>query len=227
MHYPNVTIAKFISRENRFVATVELDGDETKVHVKNTGRCKELLVPGRTVYLVKSDNPRRKYPYDLVTVEKGDLMVNMDSQAANRIFEEFLRAGGLCDGITYVKPEYTYGNSRFDFYFECGEDKHLLEVKGVTLEYDGVCRFPDAPTQRGTKHLRELIRAAQEGVQTWVCFVVQMDGMKYFEPNSATDPEFARTLREAAQAGVRIKAFCCRVIPGTVVIDHEIPVCIS
>ena len=227
MQYPNIAKAKFISRENRFVATVELEGEEIKVHVKNTGRCRELLVPGRTVYLVQSDNPKRKYAYDMVTVEKGELMVNMDSQAPNHIFEEFLRNGGLCDGITYIKPEYTYGKSRVDFYFERDGEMHLVEVKGVTLETNGVCRFPDAPTQRGTKHLRELTKAAGEGFCCWVCFVVQMDGMKYLEPNFDTDPEFAAALKRAAEAGVRVKAYCCRVVPGTVKLDHEIPVQIS
>ena len=224
MQYPNITPAVFCSRENRFVATVELKGQPIKVHVKNTGRCRELLVPGATVYLTRSDNEKRKYVYDLVAVRKGELLVNMDSQAANTVFGEFLRGGGLLDGVTLVKPEYTFGASRIDFYFERGSERHLVEVKGVTLEENGVCRFPDAPTLRGAKHLRELAKAAGEGIHAWICFVVQMDGMKYLAPNIRTDPDFAAALREAAQAGVQVKAFCCRVEPDILSIDHEIPV---
>ena len=224
MQYPNITPAVFLSRENRFVATVELNGQSIKVHVKNTGRCRELLVPGATVYLTRSDNEKRKYAYDLVAVRKGELLVNMDSQAANTVFGEFLRGGGLVDGVTLVKPEYGFGASRIDFYFERGEERHLVEVKGVTLEENGVCRFPDAPTLRGAKHLRELAKAAGEGYHAWICFVVQLDGMTYLEPNVRTDPDFATALREAAQAGVQVKAFCCRVEPDKLSIDHEIPV---
>lgn len=224
MRYPNITKASFVSRENRFVATVELEGQPIKVHVKNTGRCRELLTPGAAVYLVRSDNPERKYAYDLVSVEKGGLMVNMDSQAANRVFEEFLRSGGFLEGLTALRPEYTFGNSRIDFYFERGEEKHLVEVKGVTLESDGVCRFPDAPTERGAKHLRELASAVEQGYRATVCFVVQMDGMKYLTPNDATDPAFGRALREAAAAGVEVRAFCCAVTPDTLTVSHELPV---
>lgn len=224
MQYPNIIKATFISRENRFVATVELGGQPVKVHVKNTGRCRELLIPGAVVYLVHSDNSARKYAYDLVSVEKGGRMVNMDSQAANRVFEEFLRAGGLIDDITCLKPEFTHGASRFDFYFERGGEKHLLEVKGVTLETDGVCRFPDAPTLRGAKHLRELAQAVGEGYRAWICFVVQMGGMQYLEPNVATDPAFAHALKEAVQAGVEVRAFCCAVTPDSLSIKEELPV---
>ena len=224
MRYPNITRASFVSRENRFVATVRLHGEDTRVHVKNTGRCRELLVPGATVYLVDSGRLERKYRYDLVAVEKGDLLVNMDSQAPNAVFAEFLRRGGLMDGVTYIKPEFQYGTSRMDFYFERGEERHLVEVKGVTLEENGVCRFPDAPTSRGSRHLRELIQAREEGIQGWICFVVQMDHMSRLEPNWRTDPEFSRTLCLAAEAGVQVRAFGCHVTPQGLEIASELPV---
>ena len=224
MRYPNITRASFVSRENRFVATVRLHREDTRVHVKNTGRCRELLVPGATVYLVDSGRPERKYRYDLVAVEKGDLLVNMDSQAPNAVFAEFLRRGGLMDGVTYIKPEFQYGTSRMDFYFERGEERHLVEVKGVTLEENGVCRFPDAPTSRGSRHLRELIQAREEGIQGWICFVVQIDHMSRLEPNWRTDPEFSRTLCLAAEAGVQVRAFGCHVTPQGLEIASELPV---
>ncbi len=224
MRYPNITRASFVSRENRFVATVRLHGEDTRVHVKNTGRCRELLVPGATVYLVDSGRPERKYRYDLVTVEKGDLLVNMDSQAPNAVFAEFLRRGGLMDGVIYIKPEFQYGASRMDFYFEREGERHLVEVKGVTLEENGVCWFPDAPTSRGSRHLRELIQAREEGIQGWICFVVQMDHMSLLEPNWRTDPEFSRTLCLAAEAGVQVRAFGCHVRPQGLEIASELPV---
>lgn len=224
MRYPNITKASFVSRQNRFVATVILDGMELQVHVKNTGRCRELLTPGATVYLVDSHNDKRKYRYDLVAVEKGDLLVNMDSQAPNQVFGEFLRAGGFLEGVTLVKPEYRYGSSRMDFYFERGEERHLAEIKGVTLEKNGICRFPDAPTERGARHLEELAKAVREGFQAWACFVVQMDGMRWLEPNEKTDPAFSKALREAAKAGVNVRAFCCQVYPDSMEIVSELPV---
>lgn len=224
MRYPNITRASFVSRENRFVATVRLHGEDTRVHVKNTGRCRELLVPGATVYLVDSGRPERKYRYDLVAVEKGDLLVNMDSQAPNAVFAEFLRRGGLMDGVIYIKPEFQYGASRMDFYFEREGERHLVEVKGVTLEENGVCWFPDAPTSRGSRHLRELIQAREEGIQGWICFVVQMDHMSLLEPNWRTDPEFSRTLCLAAEAGVQVRAFGCHVRPQGLEIASELPV---
>lgn len=224
MRYPNITRASFVSRENRFVATVRLHGEDTRVHVKNTGRCRELLVPGATVYLVDSGRSERKYRYDLVAVEKGDLLVNMDSQAPNAVFAEFLRRGGLMDGVIYIKPEFQYGASRMDFYFEREGERHLVEVKGVTLEENGVCWFPDAPTSRGSRHLRELIQAREEGIQGWICFVVQMDHMSLLEPNWRTDPEFSRTLCLAAEAGVQVRAFGCHVRPQGLEIASELPV---
>lgn len=224
MQYKSVKEAQFISRENRFVATVILDGEPIKVHVKNTGRCRELLQPGAKVFLSDSENLERKYRYDLVAVEKSGLLINMDSQAPNQAFGEFLRAGGLVDGVTYIKPEYKYGNSRIDFYFERRDERHLVEVKGVTLEQDGICRFPDAPTIRGTKHLKELTKAAGEGYHAWICFVVQMDGMRWLEPNELTDPDFAAALRSAAAAGVKVCAFQCEVKPNDMEMTITLPV---
>lgn len=181
-------------------------------------------MPGATVYLVDSGRPERKYRYDLVAVEKGDLLVNMDSQAPNAVFAEFLRRGGLMDGVTHIRPEFQYGASRMDFYFEREGERHLVEVKGVTLEENGVCRFPDAPTSRGSRHLRELIQAREEGIQGWICFVVQMDHMSRLEPNWRTDPEFSRTLCLAAEAGVQVRAFGCYVTPQGLEIVSELPV---
>ena len=224
MRYPNITKAEFVSRENRFVASVRLNGELLRVHVKNTGRCRELLTPGATVYLVKSENQLRKYSYDLVAVEKGPLLVNMDSQAPNRVFQEFLQCAGFLDGITYIKPEYTFGTSRVDFYFERTGERHLVEVKGVTLEENGLCRFPDAPTQRGARHLRELARAAREGYHAWICFVVQMAGMTVLEPNLKTDPEFTHALQDAARSGVEVRAYGCTVTPDSLSIAYQIPV---
>ena len=224
MRYPNITKASFVSRQNRFVATVILNGEEIQVHVKNTGRCKELLTPSATVYLVDSHNDKRKYRYDLVSVVKGDLLVNMDSQAPNQVFGEFLCSGGFLEDVTLVKPEYRFGSSRIDFYFERGAERHLVEIKGVTLEENGICRFPDAPTERGARHLEELARAVQEGYHAWACFVVQMNGMRWLEPNERTDPAFAKALRKAAEAGVNVRAFCCQVYPDSMEIVSELPV---
>lgn len=224
MHYGKIREAKFISRENRFVATVALDGKPMKVHVKNTGRCKELLQPDAKVFLSDSEKQNRKYRYDLIAVEKSGLLINMDSQAPNQAFGEFLNAGKLLEGITYIKPEYKYGDSRIDFYFERGDERHLVEVKGVTLENHGICRFPDAPTLRGTKHLKELIKATREGYCAWLCFVVQMNGMRWLEPNELTDPDFSETLRSAAAAGVKVCAFQCEVQPDRMDITDSLPV---
>ncbi len=224
MKYPNITAAAFIRRENRFVATVELDGAVMQVHVKNTGRCKELLVPGAKVYLTRSDNPKRRYAYDLVAVEKDDLLVNMDSQAPNAVFRDYLESGKFLSGITRIQPEFRFGNSRIDFFFEREGERNLVEIKGVTLEDKRVCRFPDAPTVRGTKHLHELTNAARQGWKTCVCFVVQMSGMQYMEPNRTTDPAFAQALQEAADAGVQVCALSCSVEPDRLEIDGEIPV---
>ena len=213
MQYSKVVPAVFLSRPNRFVAHVLLPGEETVCHVKNTGRCRELLRPGVRVYLEEAKNPARKTKYDLIAVEKGTQLINMDSQAPNRVFFEFLRAGGFLPGITCIRPEYPYGGSRIDFYAEQGEKRHLIEVKGVTLVEDGVARFPDAPTLRGARHMDELARAAQEGIYSWVCFIIQMQNVHRFEPNLPADPKFCAALRRAANAGVQIRAYTCSVTP--------------
>ena len=222
MRYENIHPAVFRSRPNRFIAKVEVDGNEETVHVKNTGRCRELLVPGRTVWLEESSNPARKTKYDLVAVDKAGLMVNMDAQAPNKVFAEWALAGHFIPGLTLLKAETVWGSSRFDFYWEAGEEKGFVEVKGCTLEESGHARFPDAPTQRGVKHLRELAAAQREGYTCAVCFVLQMKGCHTFSPNEATHPEFAAALREAAEAGVRVLAVDCVVTPDTLTMDAPV-----
>ena len=224
MTYPNIRSGKFLARPNRFIAHVEVDGATEVCHVKNTGRCRELLVPGATVWLVESDDPRRKTRFDLVAVEKGALLVNMDSQAPNHIFREWAQAGNFRPGLKLLRGETTFGNSRFDFYWEDSEKRGFVEIKGVTLETDGVVRFPDAPTQRGVKHLEELMLAKAAGYEAAVCFIVQMEGMKHLEPNDATHPEFGQALRRCAAAGVEVFALECETAPGYVKAVREIPV---
>ncbi len=224
MQYQRIKQGIFRARPNRFVAHVEVDGQLEICHVKNTGRCRELLVPGATVYLEESDNPARKTRYDLVTVEKENRIINMDSQAPNKLFAEWAQAGKFRPGLNLLRGEYTYGNSRFDFYWESSENKGFVEVKGVTLEEEGVVRFPDAPTQRGVKHLEELIRAREEGYEATVCFVIQMDNVSRFEPNDRTHPEFGQTLRRAAEAGVEILALDCKVEVGHVEIGQPVEI---
>ena len=225
MQYAHVRPAVFQARPNRFVARVLLDGKEETVHVKNTGRCRELLVPGARVYLAQGDNPARKTRYDLVAVEKGELLVNLDSQAPNKVFAQWAQAGGFRPGLTLLRPETTWGNSRFDFYWEdAAGQRGFVEVKGVTLEEEGHVRFPDAPTLRGVKHLEELVRARAEGYEAAVCFVVQMEGMVDFAPNDATHPAFGAALRRAAAAGVTVLAMECAVTPGSLAIRRPIPV---
>lgn len=215
MKYKNIYKAEFISRPNRFIAIVRIDGEEIKVHVKNTGRCRELLLPGNTVYLEKADNPDRKTPYDLVAVEHNGKIVNIDSQAPNAVVKEWL----LKQDYTNVYPEYRFGNSRIDFYMEKDEVKFLLEVKGCTLFRDGVGYFPDAPTERGTKHLRELTGALKQGYHAMVGFVIQGEGISEVRPNADTDPEFAKAFYEAKEAGVEILFLKCRVNPDSLEIE--------
>lgn len=222
MRYENIVKGRFLARPNRFVAHVEIDGREEICHVKNTGRCRELLVQGCTVYLDKAKNPERKTKYDLVAVEKGQRLINMDSYAPNIAAGEFLPKI-FPDCI--IKPEYTYGNSRFDFYIEDNSRKILLEVKGVTLEQDGVVMFPDAPTERGLKHVNELISCTRDGYEAYLLFVIQMSKVKYFTPNSVTHPEFGEALKKASQNGVKILAYDCDVTPDSMEIKS--PVCIN
>lgn len=226
MFYKNIAAGKFISRPNRFIANVEIDGEIQVVHVKNTGRCRELLLPGSTVYCEKSDNPNRKTAYDLVAVEKGKLLINMDSQAPNVAFSEFIHDGSFKDGIEYIARERKYKNSRFDFYFKRKGKEYFAEVKGVTLEDEGVVLFPDAPTERGVKHLTELEDAVKNGYGGCVVFVVQLKEAKYFTPNRKTHPEFADKLKEVQKEGVEIFAYTCNVTPNSISLLSQIPVVI-
>ena len=223
MHYSEVKQGRFLSRPNRFIAHVELDGKTEICHVKNTGRCRELLVPDAAVWCAVAENPNRKTAYDLIAVEKGPYLVNMDSQAPNQAVGEWLRNGGL-GTAQVVLPEQRFHDSRFDFYLERDGKPMFLEVKGVTLEENGVCRFPDAPTQRGARHLRELILAKKQGYDAAVLFVIQMAPVRYLEPNDRTDPEFGKALREAAQNGVMVLAVDCHVTPDTMTIGKPVAV---
>ena len=224
MVYPNVTPAVFLARPNRFVAQVLLEGREVSVHVKNTGRCRELLLPGARVWLTSGTNPQRKTAYDLIAVEKGARLINMDAQAPNRVFYEWAAGGGFVPGLTLLKAEQAFGDSRFDFYWEAGERKGFVEVKGVTLEEGGAVYFPDAPTQRGVKHLHGLMGCLASGYEAAVCFVIQMAQADFFAPNDRTHPAFGQALREAAQAGVQVLARACAVAPGCLTLAQAVPV---
>lgn len=224
MQYGKILPARFLSRPNRFVARVEAEGEELVCHVKNTGRCRELLVPGATVWLEESPNPSRKTKFDLIAVEKGDRLINMDAQAPNKVFGEWAAAGGFREGLTSLRSETTYGSSRFDFYWESSKSRGFVEVKGVTLEEDGVVRFPDAPTLRGVKHLDELAKAREAGYEAAVCFVIQMENVRWFAPNDETHPEFGQALRRAAQAGVEILAMDCAVTPQSLTMGKSVPI---
>lgn len=223
MQYSRMVSGKFLSRPNRFIAHIEIDGEEEICHVKNTGRCRELLRPGATVWCLDAASPARKTRYDLICVEKEERLINMDSQAPNKAAGEWLAAGGL-GAIENLRAETKMGNSRFDFSFTRDGKSCFLEVKGVTLEADGVCAFPDAPTLRGTKHLRELTALAKEGYGAYVLFVIQMADVAYLHPNDATDPAFGAALREAAAAGVQLLAMDCAVTPETMVLNSPVPI---
>ena len=225
MRYENIKKARFLARPNRFIAHAELDGQEVICHVKNTGRCRELLIPGETTVYIQDHgaDTKRKTRYSLIGVEKGNLMINMDSQAPNKVVKEWIQAGEFLPGITFMKPEKKYGNSRFDFYLEQGEKKIFLEVKGVTLEEDGVAMFPDAPTKRGVKHIEELIACKEDGYDAYIVFVVQMAGMKVFRPNEKTQPEFGEALRKARIHGVEIIVKNCMVTPDELKITDSLP----
>ena len=223
MHYPNMVPGTFLSRPNRFIAHVMIDGREEIVHVKNTGRCRELLPAGAQVWCQQSDNPNRKTKFDLITVKKGDRLINMDSQAPNTAAGEWLKSGGLGE-IENVKAETFHGDSRFDFSFTKEGRQCFLEVKGVTLEEDGVCAFPDAPTERGAKHLKGLTEAAKAGFGAYVLFVIQMADVKYLRPHDERDPAFGAALREAAENGVVIMAMDCAVAVDSMDIRLGVPV---
>ena len=223
MHYKQIVPGIFLKRPNRFIAHIEIDGKEMICHVKNTGRCRELLPQGAKVWCEKSDNPNRKTAFDLIAVQKGSRLINMDSQAPNAAAKQWLEQGGLGE-IENLKPESRHGDSRFDFAFTKDGIPCFLEVKGVTLETDGVCAFPDAPTLRGAKHLRELTQLAQTGYGAYVLFVIQMSDVRYLHPNDATDPGFGTALREAAAAGVTVLAVDCAVTVDSMTIGNSVPV---
>lgn len=227
MKYDNPIEGIFLERPNRFIAMVEINGRRERCHVKNTGRCRELLIPGAEVILQFSGNAKRKTAYDLVAVRKGKVLVNMDSQAPNQAIREMLQEGRLFDEISLIKPEKVFRHSRFDFYVEAGKRKIYMEVKGVTLEENGIAYFPDAPTQRGVKHLHELEECVREGYEAYAVFVVQMKGVRYFTPNRRTHPAFGEALLSARNTGVKVLAFDCRVTEQGMRIDEEIPVMIQ
>ena len=223
MIYENMQPGIFRDRPNRFIAHVELDGKLETVHVKNTGRCRELLVPGAKVWCQRSENPARKTKFDLICVEKGPYLINMDSQAPNKAVQEWLLGGGMGE-IQDLRPETVHGDSRFDFAFQKDGKQCYLEVKGVTLEDGGICAFPDAPTERGAKHLRGLQRAVTEGCVCYALFVIQMRPVLYLHPNDATDPAFGKALREAAAGGVHILAVDCQVTPNSMTVGQTVEV---
>lgn len=223
MRYDNMVPGIFLARPNRFVAHVQILGKVEVCHVKNTGRCKELLPKDAQVWCQRSDNPNRKTKFDLITVKKGHRLINMDSQAPNAAAKEWLLSGGLGE-ISELKGEYTRGDSRFDFSFMKDGQRCFLEVKGVTLETDGVCAFPDAPTERGAKHLRGLTKLAAEGFGAYVLFVIQMEDVKYLHPNDDTDPNFGKALREAAASGVAVMAVDCAVTADSMTIGKPVEV---
>ena len=223
MTYENMVPGIFLKRPNRFVAHIEIDGQEEICHVKNTGRCRELLIPGVQVWCQRSANPNRKTKYDLIAVQKGRRLINMDSQAPNAAAGEWLRSGGL-GPVEDLRSETVQGDSRFDFSFTRDGRPCFLEVKGCTLERDGVCAFPDAPTVRGAKHVRGLAELARQGYGAYILIVIQMEGVEYFHPNDATDPAFGQALREAAAAGVQVIAMDCRIAPDSMTIRNPVRV---
>lgn len=221
MKYTNVCEGIFIERPNRFIAYVNVDGEKRICHVKNTGRCRELLISGARVILEHCPAEGRKTEYDLIAVYKGDTLINIDSQAPNKAFGEWVADCGHFGELTLIRPERTFGNSRFDFYLETAEKRIFVEVKGVTLERNGIYLFPDAPTERGAKHLSELAAAIEAGYDAYVFFVIQANDCKYFTPNGETDPAFAKALRRAAERGVKVCAVTCDVAPdGMKITDH-------
>ena len=224
MIYNNIKKAKFISRPNRFIANIELNGNTEICHVKNTGRCKELLTDDATIFVQEFDNLSRKTKFDLISVYKGDRLINIDSQVPNKVFHEWVKDSGLFENITLIKPEYKYGNSRFDFYIETLEKKIFVEIKGVTLEENGVVLFPDAPTIRGVKHLNELINSIDDGYEAYVVFIVQMKDVRYFTPNINTHKEFGETLSLAQKKGVNVLALDCDVTEDSIIAGEFVEV---
>jgi len=224
MIYENIKSGRFLSRPNRFIAHVEIDGRAEICHVKNTGRCRELLVPGAAVIVQEAGNLNRSTKYDLIAVYKGGRLINMDSQAPNRVFSEWLKSAELFGNITLIRPEYTYKSLRFDFYVEADGKRILAEVKGVTLEENGIVLFPDAPTQRGVKHLLELCESMKDGYCAYIAFIIQMEGVRYFTPNNGTHKEFGDALKAAQACGVRILALDCRVTEDSLTVKDSVEV---
>ena len=223
MTYADMVEGRFLARPNRFIAHVEIDGKVEVCHVKNTGRCRELLPVGARVWCQRASNPNRKTKFDLITVKKAHRLINMDSQAPNIAAGQWLAQGGLGE-VEALRPETFHGDSRYDFSFVKDGKTYFLEVKGVTLETDGVCAFPDAPTDRGAKHLRGLTQAVKDGFGAYVLFVIQMLDVKYLHPNDSTDPEFGKALREAAEAGVQVLAVDCKITENTMEINDFVEV---
>jgi len=226
MKYNNILKGKFISRPNRFIANIEVNGKIEVCHVKNTGRCKELLIPNATVFVQESDNVKRKTKFSLIGVIKENRMINMDSQVTNKVVHEWILKGNLFSDVTLIKPEAKYNNSRFDFYVETKNQKAFIEVKGVTLENQGVVKFPDAPTERGVKHIKELCDCMTEGYEAYVIFVIQMKDVLHFEPNADTHKEFAEVLKDAKKYGVNIIAVDCDVEEDSINIRDYVEVII-
>lgn len=224
MEYANISRGIFLARPNRFLAQVTVNGEEVLCHVRNTGRCKELLVPGAQVVVCQEENPNRKTRFSLLSVYKGKRLINMDSQAPNQVAREWLEQGGLLPPPCAVRPEVRWGDSRFDFMLEKDSRQCFVEVKGVTLEQEGTVLFPDAPTLRGARHLRELTRCAAQGIGAAVLFVVQMENVRAFRPNQAADPAFAQALRAAAAGGVRVLAYDCHVTEESLRLGGPVPV---
>ncbi|HAQ42048.1 MAG TPA: DNA/RNA nuclease SfsA [Clostridiales bacterium] len=224
MKYNNIKASKFIDRPNRFIANIEIDGRSEVCHVKNTGRCRELLTDNASIFVQESDNPLRKTKYDLISVYKGHRLINMDSQAPNKVFHEWLKKGYLFENIKLIKPEYKYDKSRIDFYVEAEDRKILMEVKGVTLEENNVVMFPDAPTERGLKHINELARCLDEGYEAYVVFIVQMSSVSYFTPNNITHKEFGDALKRAEQKGVKLLALDCVVTKDTIEAENYVDI---
>lgn len=222
MKYQNIIKGTFISRPNRFIAYATINGKEEICHVKNTGRCKEILIKGVECYFQCFDKSNRKTKYDIITVKKGDRLINIDSQAPNKVFHEWAKNGGYFKNIDIIKPEQKYKSSRFDFYIEADGKKIFVEVKGVTLEQNGVVLFPDAPTERGVKHINELCDAVKNGYDAYLFFVIQMNNVEYFTPNRATHPEFADALQRAEKKGVKICCVDCNITEDSIKINKFI-----
>ncbi len=224
MHYDNILKAKFLNRPNRFIAEIEVDGAKEIAHVKNTGRCRELLTDNAEIFVQYCNSPNRKTKYDLISVVKGDRLINMDSQIPNKVFKEWVLKSNFFGNTTLIKAEKNFGSSRFDFYIETADDKIFIEVKGVTLEENGIVLFPDAPTERGVKHINELCKCIDAGYKAYIFFIVQMENVRCFMPNRTTHPQFADALAAAEKKGVQIYALDCKVSESEIIADKFVPI---